>query len=531
LRKKKSAAATVQAAPPVAEAKPPHAIDELLGSKLQWIVAALLVFLFAAHSWHAAAVYLNPDEALHYRLAHQPSAAEAYLASNTNAHPPLLVMSLHYWIKIGNSEWFLRLLPLLCSMGMVAFAYLWGKRVAGPEVGITFAMLLAFMPPLWELATEVRHYPLAMCFACGALYFVERGLNEGNWKWTAASAVSLWLAVLSNYSVLWFAAGFGVYSLWRVWQSRPARSVMAVWAAGQVAALGIYGFLWVSHISKISDSAMSKEAREGWLSAYYCKSDTVSCLGRNTLGLFEYLSGHPGVGVLGCLLFLAGLAAMWARSRGLLILIGVQFAACWAAVAAGLYPFGGSRHSVVFAIPVALALSYALGMLAGGQLRYTLGIAGFAACAWLVAGSTDPQAHTTAKHAREFAEQSITYLQSRVPKGGMVFTDHQARLLLCYYADREGYCNDDGQSHFWQSEMKGYRVISSRQWSLGPDEFVDELRVLKKEQRLERGAEVWLFDGGWGEPLNRSLALRFGGTALPGVREFGENLTVFRIPN
>ena len=48
--------------------------------------------------------FLNPDEALHYLLSHQPSLKLAYEASLTTAHPPLMILFLHYWSFLGRSE-------------------------------------------------------------------------------------------------------------------------------------------------------------------------------------------------------------------------------------------------------------------------------------------------------------------------------------------------------------------------------------------------------------------------------------------
>src|SRR5689334_1343338 len=57
----------------------------------------------------ACGTFLNPDEALHYLLAHQSSWLEAYRASLTNAHPPLLTFVLYFWRPLGDSELVLRL--------------------------------------------------------------------------------------------------------------------------------------------------------------------------------------------------------------------------------------------------------------------------------------------------------------------------------------------------------------------------------------------------------------------------------------
>jgi len=65
--------------------------------------------------------FLNADETYHYFLSAQPSLAITYKASLTTAHPPLLLVFLHYWSKMGNSELLLRLPAVLAG---TAFCWL-----------------------------------------------------------------------------------------------------------------------------------------------------------------------------------------------------------------------------------------------------------------------------------------------------------------------------------------------------------------------------------------------------------------------
>ncbi|MGA7168017.1 MAG: hypothetical protein WBX08_02625, partial [Candidatus Sulfotelmatobacter sp.] len=59
--------------------------------------AVFVLFLgFLARLWAASGTFLNPDEALHFRLANQPSLYLAYKASLTASHPPLLTLLLYY---------------------------------------------------------------------------------------------------------------------------------------------------------------------------------------------------------------------------------------------------------------------------------------------------------------------------------------------------------------------------------------------------------------------------------------------------
>jgi uncharacterized membrane protein len=80
-------------------------------------LAALFITLlgFLARLWTASGTFLNPDEALHFRLANQVSLNLAYKASLTSAHPPLLIFLLYYWRALGASELWLRLPSVLAG--------------------------------------------------------------------------------------------------------------------------------------------------------------------------------------------------------------------------------------------------------------------------------------------------------------------------------------------------------------------------------------------------------------------------------
>src|SRR5207245_9943592 len=78
---------------------------------------ALLLFLLAgglaARLLLAHLTFLNPDEVLHYLLSAEPSFDMAYKASLTTAHPPLLIVLLHYWRLLRHSESVFRLPSVL----------------------------------------------------------------------------------------------------------------------------------------------------------------------------------------------------------------------------------------------------------------------------------------------------------------------------------------------------------------------------------------------------------------------------------
>src|SRR6266853_2778352 len=73
------------------------------------VTGSVLLLAFLLRLWKASGTFLNLDEAMHFLASNKPSLAEAYQASLTLAHPPLLILLLHVWRKFGTSELFLRL--------------------------------------------------------------------------------------------------------------------------------------------------------------------------------------------------------------------------------------------------------------------------------------------------------------------------------------------------------------------------------------------------------------------------------------
>jgi Dolichyl-phosphate-mannose-protein mannosyltransferase len=214
------------------------------------VVAAGLVARLSA----AAASYLNPDEAVHYLILNQPSVALAYKASLTNAHPPLIYLLVYFWRFLGRSEVMLRVPSVLAGAAMCWVAYKWISLMFGKAAGVIGLVLVSFSPAFIALSAELRSYALLMFFETAALYFAEAALREKSVGKMWYSSIFLYLAILSHYSALFFALAAGVYVLARLAESGASRKVISAWALGQAGAVAIFGFLYLTHVSKIRNS-------------------------------------------------------------------------------------------------------------------------------------------------------------------------------------------------------------------------------------------------------------------------------------
>ena len=395
----------------------------------------------------AARTFLNPDEALHYFIAASPTFSRTYTASLTTAHPPLMFLSLHWWIKLGSSEFILRLPYVLSGLLFAYLMFRWVDRVAGRNAALMSLALCLLSPSLVTLSAEVRQYSPMLLFCAASLYYLERGFQEDSWLFGLLSVGALWLALLTHYSALIFAAAVGLYGLVCLWQGQFSGGVKRVWLFGQVAALAICGVLFKTQISRLHQSGLPSEIAATWLrgSIFHPAEDHLLSFAVNkTVRLFRYFVSHGTIGVLALFLFLFAAILLFARhdnnvptntSRPLALLLVAPFVITLATAIAGLYPYGGTRHDVVliiFAIPgIAVGLDrirfidFRL-----GWIKILLLVALLVICNVFPAPSGPfirPRNQT-----KQLMTQAIVFLQSQ-PSYSIVVTDYQGGLVLGYY--------------------------------------------------------------------------------------------------
>ncbi|HZZ16815.1 MAG TPA: glycosyltransferase family 39 protein, partial [Candidatus Sulfotelmatobacter sp.] len=211
-------------------------------SQADFVPALALLAGLAARLYEAWAYFLNPDEALHFLLASQPSFELAYKAALTNAHPPLLILLLHYWRGLGHSELILRMPSVLAGTACCWIVYQWLKMVSDRSTAFTGLLLFAFAPSLIGLSAEIRQYALLLFFISGCLYLAERAIRDSSIATMMLFSLSLYGALLTHYSSFIFAVTFGLYMLMRLYPYGKHLRLVAIWGAGQIGALALAGY-------------------------------------------------------------------------------------------------------------------------------------------------------------------------------------------------------------------------------------------------------------------------------------------------
>jgi 4-amino-4-deoxy-L-arabinose transferase-like glycosyltransferase len=507
---------------------------------------ALPLFLLAGglatRSVLAQLSFFNPDEALHYLLSAEPSLALVYKASLTTAHPPLFIVLLHYWRLLGNSEFVLRLPSVLSGTAFCWMMFLWLKKVSDRTTALVGLVLLSFSPALISLSAENRQYSLLLLFCATSLCFLDHAIAENSAGTMVISSLSLYLALLTHYSAFIFALALGIYALVRARTSRPQSPVLMSWIVGQLGAIALCAWLYVSHISRLKSSGLPNEIANTWLrnSIFHSGQDGFAafCV-RNTVRLFRYFFSHGTIGVIGLLLFVLGVVCLLREKtprneprtpspRHLAVLLGLPLLITLAAALAGLYPYGGTRHD-------ALLVGFAMAGVSLGLRQAWIwnkwltpaAVAGALLICHLFPSPTPPYILRKNQN-RELMNQATSYIRRSAPPGSVLFTDYQGALMLSYY-----FCParivpfEQPKQSFFKSDCGNYQVVTFTRtlWSFDPGIFPDTLREMHQTYGL--GADpVWLFQAGWIDDNEDSWIAELKQNGYDEPQNFGRNILV-----
>ena len=147
-------------------------MNKLLKDKRLYFAAILFVFLLATllRVYRIDQLSFWRDEAVTIFLAKVDISEMLRMTANdTNA--PLMQFILHYWIKVfGEGELFVRLLPLLFSLGIILYVYLLSRKYFSKFDTLMIVLLNSVLFISIFYAREVRAYSMLAFFMIGGFY-------------------------------------------------------------------------------------------------------------------------------------------------------------------------------------------------------------------------------------------------------------------------------------------------------------------------------------------------------------------------
>ncbi len=503
----------------------------------------VLAAAFVVRVIPAAAYFFNPDEALHYLAASQSSLRLTYQAALTNAHPPLLILVLHFWQWLGQSELILRMPSVLAGTACCWLFFLWLAEVTNRTTAFMGLLLMAFAPSLIALSSEVRQYALLLFFIAACLLLSERALRSNSPWLMALFSLALFGALLTHYSSLLFALAIGIYVLVRLIRHRAGGDVVLVWILGQIIAVAIVVYFLLTHVRRLKAMGMPQEIAETWLRRsifHSAEHNIISFISVQTLRVFTYLFSHGLVGTLMMLAFLAGMfALLTGRAKEfspaptreeLALLLSLPFLLNCAAGIVGIYPFGGTRHNALLA-PFAMsgaAISISFVLLERTWARsYWIKVSPVVAALVLCNFFPSPAPLIKARnHSKELMRDAVDHLRVVTPPGSVIFSDYESGLLLGFYACDRGVVQIfPPLKRFAKADCGVHTAITARpdEWRFKADNLQSELNDAAASYNLAPGTKVWLFDAGWINDLAPAISR---GKNCSQPRFFGENILI-----
>lgn len=532
----------------------PESLTSRPSSHSQLTLYAVLALAFFARLWKASGTFFNPDEALHALTAYQYSLTAAYKASLGLAHPPLLIIFLYFWRQLGSSELWLRLPSVIAGTVFCLFLFYWIKTVLGNSAAWIGFLFACFLPSMIELSAEVRQYAFLLCFLAITAYLFELALHENNAWRMALSFFFLYLAMLTHYSALLFVASLGIYSLLRLLREKFSFGLIAVWIVGQLAALGLFAFLYKTHIVLQKGSDQAQRALTEFLpnSFFHHGHDhLLSFAFARTFGTFQFLCSQLAIGDLAGLIFLIGIVFLFRskseqgrRLRLFAIFLLLPYITNCAVAYADLYPYGGTRHSSFISLFAIAGISYALAQIVSRRRMQAIGAVVVAILLCQLLGSPHRPYMTRSDQSKTNMAAAIAAIKNQATPGSLLFIDLQTNFLLQNYLCPAAVPDTTTLPGFWTYSCSGYDVVSTTpdQSIFTPDLLFKKWIEFTHTSAFHPGQSVWIFQAGWNIHLAENLQT---GSSLspplpnshqaefPQLRDFhtqffGHNITLFR---
>jgi len=513
-------------------------VNNWLRQHIIFVVGFITFIGFLLRILPTGKIYLNPDECLHYLIVHQHNIYQVWLNSLTNAHPPLFFFILFIWTKLGNSELFLRLISVLSGTALIYVGYKWAEKCFGKSVGLVMCLLLAFSPTLIALSQEVRGYSVLILFMTLTLYYFQLLLEKSKILHLILFSVFLYLAILIHYSVVFFVIALGLYFVYLLLQKSFNRKIVVVWSLFQLGALGIYGFLYRTHLSQLSKSALRQEIIQGWLASSYLDLHQTNLKEIflypfvRTIDVFQYLFSLKNCGVPLSIAFIVAVIIVGSkRWRRIGIFLFLPFVANLVASVFKIYPYGGTRHILYLSLFAFIGIGYLLGRWFEKRLQLILILGSILIPLWIIF-SQKPEQFIKPKNQRLVQmRQAKEYIESYLPKDDVIFTDYQTNVMLGYYlAQKEILPLATFQNGFLQSSYDGYKFITSDIWTFNVANFLAQFRRLVSNFKLDSTGPIWIVDAGWGWNLRDELINAYPGFPFLRQGAYGDNISIFQLP-
>lgn len=173
-------------------------------------------------------------------------------------HPPLYRLLLHFWMKLGEGEVFLRLPSVFLSSASILVCFLIALRIIGRNGAFFAAALMAFSPFQIYYAQEVKMYALFLFLSLVSVYFFINIL-EGDrrfFQWAGYVCFTI-LALYTHYFAFWLVLCENVVILMYARQLNAEGAGFRKWLMSQIAVFIFFlpwVYVFIIHLGKVAST-------------------------------------------------------------------------------------------------------------------------------------------------------------------------------------------------------------------------------------------------------------------------------------
>lgn len=372
------------------------------------------------------------DEMWSIGIARMSWASIWSVVRNMDPNMSLYYALLHVWLKLGSSEFVVRLLSVLCGVATVPAVFALGNRLFGRTAGLIASVLLAINTFHIQWSQEARGYSLvALLVTVSTLQFVKSMEEGGRWNWLAYVATSV-LAVYAHLFGALVLAAQSVSLLFRPYRETPWKGLLTSTAAIGVLSIPLLGLtLQRSQHTAIPFSWVPSPTLHGIYDVFYTLS-----------GNGEFAGSEGGKPIflayfLACFAAVGWWASMW-KNRKSSEFWRIGLLLCWLFIPLGLVLLI-SLHQSMFLNRYLLICVPAMVLLAAAGVSALKLRSLMSAALLLIAGlsaSGLAQYYHFRSQRQEWKLATDHILTQASPGDTAIFYVAPGRLLFDYYRER-----------------------------------------------------------------------------------------------
>lgn len=378
---------------------------------------------------------------------------------------------------LGNSEYSLRLLPLIAGIASLLLMYPVAKHyISSWAVPVAVALFATSTSLVW-FSTQVKQYSLDVFMALLVLLVAGQVMKqEYAWKWLIIYGVVGILTIWFSFPIVFVLAGTGIVLGGQVLQQRNWTKViqLSLVGAGWLISFGA-SYLGQSGNELISDGIIKVIAgQSGFVPLPPRSLADVRWLFDMSFGLLSIPGGMALTGIA-MLSLLLGCAGLWTTGRVRLLLLISPVIVTALVSSVQLYPF--MERWVLFLVPMVLLLVAEGASVVFAKTRNTYPAIGIVLVALLLLHPVSSEAFRLVEsRGSEEVRAVLQYYEAHRLEGDKLYVYPGAYKAFTYYADR------------FQLDETEYVIAARDTFEVSGDRdlnvFIDEMDQLRGNSRV-----------------------------------------------